>query len=140
MRTPTLFLLAGLCLAVGAWGAPAAPGAREDVPQLKRSDSGKVTGWVVDAATRRPVAGALVSLEQDGQFPAAGKGVARTDASGRFTTQAPLGKIYSKLDWGRVLTMHPVSLLFGPLAVMKETRIIDVDRFNLRVQRQGYRP
>jgi tetratricopeptide (TPR) repeat protein len=137
MRIATLVVIAGTLLSARAGAAPAAAA---PPPEMKRSDSGKVTGWVVDAATRRPVAGALVSLEVDGAFPSSGKAVARTDASGRYEAHAPLGKIYSKLDWGRVLTMHPLSLIFSPTAMMKETRIIDVDRFNVRVQRDGYRP
>src|SRR5262245_58412461 len=140
-----------LALALPALGAVAAPTrapapASGSAPQKEpdsaklRPNSGKVVGWVVDAATRRPLSGAAVTVEIDGRFSEGGKGTGTTDAAGRWETRAPLGRISSNLDWGRVLTMHPFSLVFSPKAMMKETRIVDVDQLNVRVSCPGYRP
>src|SRR5438105_4507476 len=123
MHVSTRWILAlALCsapemgLAVPA-SSPPAPAGEAAIPTgagatIKRPSWGKVVGWVVDASTRKPVRQAAVSLEVEGAFPASGRSTGQTDAAGRFTTRAPLGKISSNLDWGRVLTMHPFSLLF----------------------------
>ncbi len=108
--------------------------------KIDRPSWGRVTGWVLDAATRKPVAGAEVALEVNGDFSGERKSSARTDAAGGFQARAPLGKISAKLDWGRVLTMHPISLVFSPRAVMMETRVVDVAQLNVRVRCPGYRP
>lgn len=115
--------------------------AKKDAPTtLKRSAWGKVTGWVLDAQTRRPVPGARVAVEIDGAFPESGKSTDLTEADGRFTARAPLGKRSSRFDWGRLLTMSPVSLILSPTSVTKQTRIIDVLQMNVRVEAPGYKP
>lgn len=119
--------------------APSAAAAK-DPAALARTDWGKVTGWVVDAATRKPIPSAAVAVETRGEFAERGKGAAETDASGRFQAHAPLGRISANVDMMRLLTMHPFSLLFSPKAMMKETRIVDVDRLNVRVTCPGYKP
>lgn len=108
--------------------------------RLERPDWGKIQGWVLDAATRKPIARARVAVEVEGAFPAAGKSTDVCDASGQFSAKAPLGKISSKFDWGRLLTMHPISLLLSPRSVTKQTRILDVTQVNVRVEAEGYRP
>ncbi len=108
--------------------------------RLVRPDWGKIQGWILDAATRKPIARARVAVEVEGAFPAEGKSTDVSDAAGQFTAKAPLGKISSKFDWGRLLTMHPISLLLSPRSVTKQTRILDVTQVNVRVEAEGYRP
>jgi tetratricopeptide (TPR) repeat protein len=112
----------------------------EPPAEVRRPDWGKVIGWVVDASTKKPIPDARVSVEIDGAFPETGKSAAKTDARGRFEAKAPLGKVSSKLDWGRVLTMSPLSLLVSPKSVTKQTKIVDVMQVNARVEADGYRP
>lgn len=114
----------------------AAPVAARDA----RPDWGKVTGWVIDARTRRPAPGARVRIEVNSEFPDSGKSVAVTDETGRFRAEMPLGRVSSRLDWGRVLTMHPLSLLISPKSALKETRLLDVTYANIHVEAAGYRP
>jgi len=134
-----------LCMAL-LIAAPAGAAKKEEKPAPPRPETvkhpswGKVSGWVLDASTRKPVAAARVSIEVDGAFPETGKSTDRTDAAGRFDAKAPLGKISSKFDWGRALTMHPISLLISPKSVTKQTRIVDVSQVNARVEADGYRP
>lgn len=109
-------------------------------PSLQRPDWGRVTGWVMDATTRAPVERARVSVEIDGAFPDSGKATDLTDPRGRYDARAPLGKISSKFDWGRLLTMHPISLVLSPRSITKQTRILDVTQVNARVEAEGYRP
>lgn len=113
---------------------------KEPTEEVKRPSWGKVSGWVLDAETRKPITGARIAVELDGAFPEDGKATDQTDASGRFDARAPLGKISSKLDWGRVLTMSPLSLLISPGSVTKKTKILDVAQVNVRVQAPGYKP
>lgn len=123
-------LLSALLLFVPAIAAPPA----------HARDWGAVSGWILDAETRLPVAGARVLLEVDGEFPSAGRSTASTGKEGGFRAQMPLGSISSRLDWGRVLTMHPISLILSPKSVLKETRILDVTYANVAVEAPGYRP
>lgn len=117
--------------------APASPDDR--LQRVARPDWGRIQGWVLDAETRRPIAGAAVAVEVDGTFPAAGKSTDLTEADGKFAAKAPLGKISSKFDWGRLLTMHPISILISPRSVTKQTKILDVTQVNVRVEAPGYR-
>jgi len=107
---------------------------------LKRPAWGKVEGWVLDAATRQPVPGARIQIAVDGVFPEAGKSTDQTEADGRFEARVPLGKVSSKFDWGRLLVMHPVSLLLSPKSVTKQTKIVDVAQVNVRAEADGYKP
>jgi tetratricopeptide (TPR) repeat protein len=118
----------------------AAPARAADTPAPARPTWGKVVGWVLDTDARKPVAGARVSVEVDGAFPEEGKATGGTDPAGRFQVRAPLGKISSKFDWGRLLTMHPVSLLLSPRSVTKQTRMLDVSQVNVRVEAPGFKP
>ncbi len=125
----------------------AAPGSRPaashgpDSPTgLERPTWGKVIGWVLDAETRKPVEHARIAVEVQGAFPESGKTTDTTDGFGRYEARAPLGKISTKLDWGRVLTMHPISLLLAPNSIKKQTRIVDVTQVNVRVEADGYQP
>jgi hypothetical protein len=115
-------------------------GEKERPSTLERSSWGKVIGWVMDANTRQPVPGARISVEIEGAFPETGKSTDVTDARGQFEARAPLGKISSKFDWGRLLTMHPISLLLSPKSVTKQTRMLDVTQVNARVEAGGYKP
>jgi tetratricopeptide (TPR) repeat protein len=107
-------------------------------PVLDQPTWGKVRGWVVDASTRQPIAGARVMVAVDGAFPEKGKSVSTTDPAGEYEVRAPLGKVSRKFDWGRLLTMHPLSLLIAPTSVTKQTRIVDVTQVNARVEASGY--
>src|SRR6185369_16687289 len=83
MRPVNLFLAVSLVFAGGARYVAAAPAATDGKPveaTIPRPSWGKVSGWVVDAVTRRPVVGAAVALEIEGAFPAAGRGLGKTDA------------------------------------------------------------
>lgn len=135
-----VYALCGVLTARAAEKKPAGPEAKPGAEEVKRPSWGKVSGWVLDAASRKPVAGARISVELDGAFPEEGKATDETDASGRYDARAPLGKISSKLDWGRVLTMSPFSLLLSPSSVTKKTKILDVAQVNVRVQASGYKP
>jgi tetratricopeptide (TPR) repeat protein len=106
----------------------------------RRPNWGAVTGWIADAGTRQPVSGARVFLEVDGQFAEKGPAAAGTDAQGRFQARAPLGKISTRFDWGRLLMMHPISILLSPRSVTKQTRIVDAQQMNVRVEAPGYQP
>src|SRR5262245_28420793 len=113
MKATSFFLVLTLTIAGGAGRAGAAPPPRpaaksgEAKPAagkpgeatIPRPSWGKVMGWVVDAATHKAVAGASVALEIGGEFPAAGRGLGKTDAAGKFEAAAPLGRISSNLDW-----------------------------------------
>lgn len=122
--------------------APAAPEkpAKERPDTLRMSSWGKVDGWILDAVSRKPVAGARVAVEVDGAFPEKGKGTDLADAAGHFEAHAPLGNITRRFDWGRLLTMHPVSLLLSPTSLTKKTKILDVTEVNVRVDAPGYQP
>ncbi|MFN3652048.1 MAG: tetratricopeptide repeat protein [Armatimonadota bacterium] len=123
-----------------AAGEPPGDAKSPPVPVLKRPDWGRVIGWVLDAETRRPIPEARIAVEIDGAFPETGKSTDRTDRTGRFEARAPLGKISTKFDWGRLLTMHPISLLLSPRSVTKQTRIVEVAQVNVRVEATGYQP
>ncbi len=135
-----------LALALSAvllsFGAAKVLPANEKAPEarLERPSWGKVTGWVVDAYSRKPIPGARVAVEVDGAFPETGRATDLTEKDGQFQAKAPLGKISKRFDWGRLLTMHPISLVFGPSAVTKKTKVIDVSQVNVRVEAYGYRP
>lgn len=117
-----------------------APAREELEEEVKRPSWGKVSGWVLDAESRKPVNGARVAVELDGAFPEDGKATDETDAAGKYEARAPLGKISSKFDWGRVLTMSPLSVLISPRSVTKKTKILDVAQVNVRVRAAGYKP
>ncbi len=152
-------LLAGLaCTAVAVHAqenaAPAPPPAarressdraggsreRDHIARLERPDWGKVIGWVLDVRTRRAIPNARVAVEIGGAFPESGKGTDRSDERGKYEARAPLGNITRRFDWGRALTMHPLSLLFSPTAMTKQTRMVDVTQVNVRVEAGGYQP
>src|SRR5947207_2056343 len=95
-RVPVLIF--GALLAVGAACPPgmgadsgSATAEKERPAEIRHPSWGKVEGWVLDAGTRRPVAGARVAVEVDGAFPARGKGTDQTDPAGHFSARAPLG-------------------------------------------------
>ena len=134
-------ILPSLALAESAdpKAAPAKEAAKAP-PPVEKPTWGKVIGWVLDARTRKPVEHARIAVELNGAFPESGKSTDDTDAQGRYEARAPLGKISSKLDWGRLLTMHPVSLLLAPNSIKKQTRIVDVTQVNVRVEADGYQP
>ena len=130
--------LAAVLLLVGVGAG--AQGDRARIPAAQRSSWGRVVGWVLDARSRAPIANARVSVEIEGAFPESGSATDATDRRGRYQARAPLGKISSQFDWGRLLTMHPVSLLFSPRSLTKQTRILDLAHANVRVEAEGYRP
>src|SRR5438094_9968504 len=107
MRLAPIALAAAMLLPPAAAGAAPERKTPVETGSLARPDWGKVTGWVVDAATRKPVPHAQASVELDGEFPTHGRGTAATDATGRFEARAPLGKISSNLDLWRLATLHP---------------------------------
>lgn len=144
MRRSIRYLCAGVVVVFPiVLGNPAGAAGKEKAeaaPVVKRPAWGKVTGWVLDAATRKPVRDARVAVEIDGGFPESGKSTDVTEADGRFVTRAPLGTRSSKFDWGRVLTMSPLSLLVAPTSVTKQTRVISVQQINVRAEAPGYKP
>lgn len=134
-------LLALLVLGAICQPGRAAPGSMPDRPDsVERASWGKVMGWVLDAGTRKPIAGVRVSIAIDGAFPDSGKSVVVTDKVGKYEARAPLGTIRSRFDWGRLLSMHPISLLLSPRSVTKQTKIVDITGVNVRVEAPGYKP
>ena len=143
IRSLGVALVAVLLAGGSSFGADSSPPA--EVPRLPVRSWGRVTGWVIDAATRQPIEGATVRIEVAGRFPEPNsrdrRALATTDATGRFRARAPLGRIVTRLDWGRVLTLHPFSLLVGgPGALTKQTRTLHVVQLNLEVTCAGYQP
>ena len=148
-KTPRPWPALALAIVVGWLALPAVaqeeadPAAADDAlaaPELKRPDWGKVRGWVLDAETREPIAGARVQIEVGGQFADDGRTLDHTRADGRYEAKAPLGAISSRFDWTRLLSLTPLSILGGPSGFSKQTRVLDVTRLNLRVTADGYRP
>jgi len=129
----------GILAPVSAGQTPS-PAERPTPAEVKRPSWGSVRGWILDAATRTPVKAARVSVEVDGAFPESGKSTDDTSETGLFEARAPLGKISTKLDWGRVLTMSPLSVLISPRSVTKQTKILDVTQMNVRAEAPGYKP
>lgn len=131
----------GLVLLACSAAACAAAGGRvpDSGAAVRRPDWGRVVGWVLDASTRRPLPNARVAVELDGAFPERGRATDRTQETGRFEARAPLGSVSSKLDWGRVLSMHPIGLLLSPRSATKQTKIVDVTQVNVRVEAPGFK-
>lgn len=113
---------------------------RKEAPVVQRPSWGKVIGWVLDAQTRQPIPGARVSVAIDGAFPESGKSTDLTEKDGKYEAHAPLGKVSSKVDWGRLLTMSPLSLVVSPRSATKQTKIVDMLQANVRVEAPGYQP
>lgn len=144
LALPALLLpwLVAASAAAGAELKPRLHGERSEVARpslIRRPTWGKVSGWVLDAATRKPIPGARVSVELDGAFPEKGRGTAATDRGGRYQARAPLGEVSTRFDWGRLLSMHPVSILLSPRSLTKQTRLLEVTQANVRVEAPGYR-
>ena len=139
----TVTALAG-CFSVAARAADDSsskkPKKAEQEPRIHRPRSGKVRGWVLDATTRKPIPGALVQIEVNGEFAVDGHTTSTTATDGRYEAKAPLGRISSRFDWTRLLTLNPLVLLGGPEAFRKQTRVLEVSRLNLRVTAKGYQP
>ncbi|MDO8587668.1 MAG: tetratricopeptide repeat protein [Armatimonadota bacterium] len=99
---------------------------------------GKVFGRVYDAATGQPIAGATVVVQQDGQFADKGRTVAETSPIGEYKCEAELGKVSSKINFGRFLSTGLVGLFSG--GAKEVSKRVDVSRLNLRVTKTGYQP
>jgi tetratricopeptide (TPR) repeat protein len=107
---------------------------------VARPSWGEVRGLVRDAVTRQPLEGVTVSIQHDGVFAREGKSVDASDARGRFSAQAALGKMSSRLDLMRLLTTSWITLLIQPRSITKQTRVIDVSQLNVRAEKPGYKP
>ena len=102
-------------------------------PYVKRPASGAVVGYVIDAETRRPVEGALVSVQVNAAFPDTGSATARSDAAGRYQLRAPLGRTKSGMK------MSPL-IIFGEPIRKQEANLIDATQLNVSVRCAGYKP
>lgn len=85
LRLVALFTLVGLSSTVSA----------QNVPLSRQTGTGAITGVVIDAATKRPIAGALVYLGMTNYGPVGERSRQITDAKGRFVyTDLPAADIY----------------------------------------------
>lgn len=67
----------------------------QSVPPSRQTGTGAISGVVIDADTRRPIAGALVYLGMAGYGPVGAQSQQITDAKGRFVyTDLPASNIY----------------------------------------------
>ena len=136
MRTPrrsrivtgALFALAAAAAAQAQERAPSAPSPLPwGLDLLAERDSGPVIGYVLEAGTKRPIAGATVRVAQGGEFAQEGPGVATTDERGRFEVQAAIGRK------GTTTTFN----LFESFQRTKEYRL-DVGQLDLQVTHADY--
>lgn len=134
---PILFSLLTCFSAAPARPAPL-PG--PDTGSVRVTSRGSVQGFVLDARTRHPLPGAVVRVEEEGAFARDGSTVAQTNAAGRYTARAPIGRSSSKIDWIRVFTSFPLLLALQPQSATKQSRTVLATRLNLRVEREGYLP
>ncbi len=111
--------------------------ARTDA-QVARTSWGRVIGRVYDAHTGRPIAGATVSVRNNGAFAAKGRTVGITDARGQYTVQAPLGRVSENFDLGRALNSGLAGLLLG--GGTNRTKRIDVIRLDVQIGAEGCHP
>jgi tetratricopeptide (TPR) repeat protein len=132
-------LLSALILWASIGAALAAP-EKKAAPDLRRPAWGRVIGFLRDAATRQPLTGVTVSIQEGGEFAREGKTVGKSDAAGRFHAEAPLGKRSSKVDLQRLLTSAWFSIVLQPRSITRQTRIIDVTQLNVRAEKPGYKP
>jgi len=105
-------------------------------PLVDKSSDGYVKGFVMDAATKNPVAGALVSVERDGKFPDSGNSVATSDGKGKFTAKAPLGwrKKRSKFN-----LLGAITPLAGPMIKGSSEQSIQLTQLVIKVSALGYK-
>jgi len=101
---------------------------------LEPTHWGAVVGRVYDAHTGSPIPDATVSVQTDGEFPATGRAVGKTDALGRYKVNAMLGRVSSNVNIGRLLTTGVFGLFGG---AKKVTKRVDVSRLNIQVAREG---
>jgi tetratricopeptide (TPR) repeat protein len=133
-------LLLGLLSPTAADPVAPTPLPGPDTGVLRPTDRGTVRGFVIDARTRQPVAGARVVIEEEGRFAETGRSVAHTDAKGRYEAQALIGRSWRKLDWMRLFTGLSPLLLLQPQSVMMQSRTVLTTRLNARVEREGFMP
>jgi tetratricopeptide (TPR) repeat protein len=98
---------------------------------------GRVSGQIYDTMSGLPIAGAKVSIYQAGSFASDGKTTGVTDAAGRYTCQALIGRASSNLDIGRALNSGIVGILLG--GATNRTKRVDISRLGVKVQCNGYR-
>ena len=140
------FLLLPLITCLVAPSARSAPLPGPNAGALRSPSRGTVHGFVLDAGTRQPVAGARVRIEEEGAFAAGGPTVALTDAAGRYTAHARIGRSSKKIDWFRALTSIPAIVsfpilgIFEPQSVQKQSRTVLATRLDVSVEREGYQP
>lgn len=103
---------------------------------VEPSHYGKVAGWVYDAATGVPLGKATVTIQEDGVFADTGKTVGLTGTDGAYSCQAQLGRVSSKIDWGRVAFSSVAGLLSG--SGKKVTKTVDISRLSMRVTHDRY--
>jgi len=137
-RYTHILLWLGLALVCAGAGlaAEAPQGAKVATaqPYLQRPDWGRLVGFVVDADTGEPVAGASVTVAVDGQFADQGQTVGQTDQQGRYEVRAPMGRI-------KRATKFSLLVLVGAAAIEKrEERNLQITQANLRVQKSGCKP
>ena len=73
------------------------------LPSVEPGDWGSAKGRVYDADTGSPIEGVIVTAQQDGEFAASGRTVSKTNGSGQYRCEAPLGRVHSRVDVGRLL-------------------------------------
>ena len=122
-------LCAGICRA-----------AQAAKPAVDKGSWGRVIGYVLDITNRQPVRDAVIAVEVDGKFPDQGKATGKTDATGRYSVEAKLGTIKSKVDVGRLLTSSLIVAVLSPRSVTKETKQVDVSQLRLRIRKEGFKP
>ncbi len=90
---------------------PPAEAASPTPAPIERRDSGvqpthqgSVLGQVYDAVTGAPVAGAVVTVQEQGEFREDARKPCLTDEAGRYTSQAGIGRVSQNLDIGRLLS------------------------------------
>jgi tetratricopeptide (TPR) repeat protein len=135
---PVLALALAVTAVAAAPAPPPATGPNTGV--LLPTSRGAVRGLVLDGQTQKPIADARVQVEEEGAFARQGPTTARTDATGRFTARAQIGRSWRKIDWMRVFTSFPPLLLLRPHSIEKQSNTLLATRVNLRVEKDGYRP
>lgn len=118
---------------------PAGAYAARKPDPLAGREWGAVTGYILDRATGRPVAGARITLEQGDAFAAKGPTVGATDASGLYRVKALIGRKSSHFDLMSLIDGFPIGLLM-PWGLFKQTRVVDAHQFVARVEKPGYKP
>lgn len=137
MRRGKCILLALLATALVLVAAPLAAAGDKTVAAVEPTHFGTVIGRIYDASSTVPLEGAEIVVLDDGQFAASGRTCGKTDPTGQYRCQAPLGRVSASFDFRRAISSSVFGLLSG--SGKKKTRRIDVNRLLLRVSKSGYK-